>query len=130
MREGMEPIARVDRRHLEFVDGTPIVRLEGPPEAAARELDEVWLPLLLTGHRNVIVTLDRLHSVDDTLLAALGRVLRHVRASRGDMVLVATRPEIVRPLQEWKVSPAVPILPDPETALLMFQEREAFTPLS
>jgi hypothetical protein len=123
-REAMETTARVHRRDLEFIDGIPIVRLHGEPALAAGEIDEVWLPLLASGHRNVIVTLDGLNRMAPEVIAALGRVLAHVRGVRGEMVLVTTRPEFVDELRRWEVEPAVPVLLDVDSATTAFQQEE------
>jgi anti-anti-sigma regulatory factor len=120
----MEMTARIHRRDLEFIDGVPIVRLHGEPTLAARELDEVWLPLLASGHRNVIVTLDGLERMAPEVIAALDRVLMHVRGLGGEMVLVTTRPEFVDELQRWEAEPTVPVLLDVDSAAEAFRERE------
>jgi hypothetical protein len=120
----MERTARIHRGDLEFTDGIPIVRLHGEPALAARELDEFWLPLLATGHRNVIVTLDGLNRLAPGVIAALGRVLAHVRGVGGEMALVTSRPEFVDELRRWEVEPAVPVLLDVDSATTAFQPEE------
>jgi anti-anti-sigma regulatory factor len=121
----MEPIARVHQKDLKFAGSIPIVQLHGDAALAARELDEVWLPLLMTGHQNVIVTLDGLERLTPDLIGALSRVLTHVRGLGGEMVLVTTRPEFVEALRRWDVAPAVPVLLDVDSATAAFQPADA-----
>src|SRR5262249_60354763 len=97
--DAMERIARLHRSDLEFAGSIPVVRLHGDAALAARELDEVWLPLLMTGHRNVVVTLDGLAQLTPEVIAALSRVLTHVRGVNGEMALVTTRPEFMEELR-------------------------------
>jgi len=125
----METTARVHRRDLEFTDGIATIRLHGDPSLAARELDEVWLPLLMTGHAEVIVTLDRLDRLDADVIAALGRVLTHVRGVGGEMALVTTRPDFVAILRAWDTEPAVPVLLDVDSAAGFFRERDVSVPI-
>jgi hypothetical protein len=121
----MERSARLHRNDLEFAGSIPVVRLHGDAALAARELDEVWLPLLMTGHQNVIVTLDGLERLTPEVIGALSRVLTHVRGLNGEMALVTTRPEFVEELRHWDVEPAVPVVLDVDSATAAFQPADA-----
>jgi anti-anti-sigma regulatory factor len=125
----MEQTARIHRRDLEFTDGVATVRLHGRPALAARELDEIWLPLLMTGHQDVIVLLDELDRLDAEVIAALGRVLTHARSQSGEMALVTARPEFVEALREWHVDPAIPVLLDVDSATAFYRERDVSAPI-
>jgi anti-anti-sigma regulatory factor len=117
------------RRDLEFTEGIATIRLHGDASLAARELDEVWLPLLMTGHQKVIVILDGVNRLDAEVISALERVLTHVRGVGGEMALVTSRPEFVEALQALEVEPAVPVLLDVDSATTVFQEREVSIPI-
>jgi hypothetical protein len=58
------------------------------------------------------------------VIAALGRVLAHVRGVGGEMALVTSRPEFVDELRRWEVEPAVPVLLDVDSATTAFQPEE------
>ena len=94
-------------------DGVSVVEVRGEVDVStAPRLRQALMELAAEGRCDVVVVLDGVEFLDSTGLGVLVSGLKRFRTMGGDLILVCTRPRLLRVLELTRLDRAFAVYPD------------------